>query len=191
MLSVLRPAAVLLSLFTLLLGVLYPLAVTRAASAIMPFQARGSLVEDAHGVRGSALLGQSFKNPAYFWGRPSATSAAPYDAAASTGSNLGPTSEALVAAVTARVAALRAADPTAKGAVPVDLVTSSASGLDPHLSPAGVFFQVARVARIRNVPVARVRALAEAHVTGRTWGILGEPRVDVLALNRALDAMAP
>ena len=157
----------------------------------MPFQAHGSLVEDAHGVRGSALLGQSFKNPAYFWGRPSATSAAPYDAAASTGSNLGPTSEALVAAVTARVAALRAADPTAKGAVPVDLVTSSASGLDPHLSPAGVFFQVARVARIRNVPVARVRALAEAHVTGRTWGILGEPRVDVLALNRALDAMAP
>ena len=191
MLSVLRPAAVLLALFTLLLGVLYPLAVTGAARAAMPFQARGSLVEDAHGVRGSALIGQSFKNPAYFWGRPSATSAAPYDAAASTGSNLGPTSEALVAAVTARVAELRAADPTAKGAVPVDLVTSSGSGLDPHLSPAGAYFQVARVARLRNVPEARVRALAEAHVTGRTWGILGEPRVDVLALNRALDAMAP
>lgn len=191
MLSVLRPAVVLLALFTLLLGVFYPLAVTQAARATMPSKASGSLVEDAHGVRGSALIGQSFKNPRYFWGRPSSTSAAPYDAAASTGSNLGPTSEALVAAVTARVAELRAADPTAKGAVPVDLVTSSGSGLDPHLSPAGVYFQVARVARLRNVPEARVRALAEAHVTGRTWGILGEPRVDVLALNRDLDAMAP
>lgn len=191
MLSLLRPAAVLLALFTLLLGVLYPLAVTQIARAAMPAQAAGSLVHDARGVRGSALIGQSFQDPRYFWGRPSATSAAPYDAAASTGSNLGPTSEALTTAVTERIATLRAADPAATGPVPVDLVTASGSGLDSHLSPAGVYFQVGRVARLRNLPEARVRALAEAHVEARTWGILGEPRVNVMALNRELDALTP
>ena len=191
MLSVLRPTAVLLALFTLLLGVLYPVAITQIARAALPWQASGSLVQDARGLRGSALIGQSFRDPRYFWGRPSATSAAPYDAAASTGSNLGPTSEALIAAVTTRVAELRAADPAATGPVPVDLVTASGSGLDPHVSPAAAFFQVRRVARLRNLPVSRVQELAEAHVAGRTWGILGEPRVDVLALNRDLDALAP
>jgi K+-transporting ATPase ATPase C chain len=136
------------------------------------------------------LIGQPFDDPAYFWGRPSATGAFPYDASASTGSNLGPTNPALTDAVRARVLALRAADPSATGPVPVDLVTTSGSGLDPHVSPAAARFQIGRVARARGLSEPRVAELVEAHVEGRTLGLLGEPRVNVLALNLALDALA-
>lgn len=173
-----RPAAVLLALFTLLLGVAYPIALTQLAHATMPAAAAGN----------PALIGQQFVAPRYFWSRPSATTT-PYDAAASTGSNLGVNSARLAKLVRARVDALRAADPEAPARIPVDLVTASGSGLDPHLSPAGVFFQVGRVARARHLDVAKVRALAEAHVVPRTFGLFGEPRVDVVALNRALDAL--
>ena len=191
MLSVLRPAATLLALFTLTTGIGYPLAVTGAARIIFPAQANGSLVEANGRVVGSSLVGQSFDDPRYFWGRPSATSTSPYDASASAGSNLGPTNPALATAVRERVAALRAADPErASMPVPVDLVTGSASGLDPHVSPAAALYQVQRVARVRGVPEDRVRTLVEAHIEERTLGVLGEPRVNVLRLNLALDELA-
>ncbi len=191
MLSVLRPAATLLALFTLTTGIGYPLAVTGAARIIFPAQANGSLVEANGRVVGSSLVGQSFDDPRYFWGRPSATSPSPYDASASAGSNLGPTNPALATAVRERVAALRAADPErASMPVPVDLVTGSASGLDPHVSPAAALYQVQRVARVRGVPEDRVRTLVEAHIEERTLGVLGEPRVNVLRLNLALDELA-
>lgn len=191
MLSVLRPAATLLALFTLVTGVAYPLAVTGVAQAIFPAQANGSLVEVNGRVVGSSLMGQPFDDPRYFWGRPSATGPSPYNASASTGSNLGPTNPALATAVRERVAALRAADPDqASIPIPVDLVTASGSGLDPHVSPAAALYQVHRVARVRSVPEDRVRALVEAHVEVRTLGVLGEPRVNVLRLNLALDELA-
>lgn len=191
MLSVLRPAATLLALFTLVTGVAYPLAVTGIAQAIFPAQANGSLVEVNGRVVGSSLMGQPFDDPRYFWGRPSATGPSPYNASASTGSNLGPTNPALATAVRERVAALRAADPEqASMPIPVDLVTASGSGLDPHVSPAAALYQVHRVARVRGVPEDRVRALVEAHVEVRTLGVLGEPRVNVLLLNLALDELA-
>jgi potassium-transporting ATPase KdpC subunit len=190
MLSLLRPAATLLALFTLVTGVVYPLAVTGVAQTAFPSQAKGSLLEVDGEVVGSTLIGQPFDDPAYFWGRPSATGAFPYDASASTGSNLGPTNPVLADAVRARVLALRAADPTATGPVPVDLVTTSASGLDPHVSPAAARFQIARVAKARGLPEENVAALVDAHVEGRTLGLLGEARVNVLALNLALDALA-
>lgn len=191
MLSVLRPAATLLALFTLVTGVAYPLAVTGVAQAIFPAQANGSLVEVDGRVVGSSLMGQPFDDPRYFWGRPSATGPSPYNASASTGSNLGPTNPALATAVRERVAALRAADPEqASMPIPVDLVTASGSGLDPHVSPAAALYQVHRVARVRGVPEDRVRALVEAHVEVRTLGVLGEPRVNVLRLNLALDELA-
>lgn len=193
--SLLRPALTLLGLFTLVTGAAYPAVVTGAARAAFPSQAGGSLVVSGGQVVGSTLIGQPFEHPAYFWGRPSATGAHPYDASSSTGSNTGPTNPALREAVAARVAALRAAHVAALGSpmdapVPVDLVTASASGLDPHISPAAARFQVARVAAARGLPVSRVQELVEAHTTSRTLGVLGEPVVHVLGLNRALDALA-
>ena len=191
MISTLRPAAVLLGVFTLVTGVAYPLAVTGVAQVVSPERANGSLLERGGRVVGSALIGQSFDDPRYFWGRPSATGRSPYDARASAGSNLGPSNPALIAAVRARVVALRAAHPEhAADPVPVDLVTASGSGLDPHISPAAARFQVGRVARARGLPEERVRAVVEAHVEGRSLGLLGEPRVNVLRLNLALDGLA-
>ncbi|MFO0589491.1 MAG: potassium-transporting ATPase subunit KdpC [Polyangiaceae bacterium] len=187
MLTILRPAAVLLGLFTLLTGAVYPLVVTGAARAIFPAQSRGSLIQEGDRVIGSTLIGQPFEDPRYFWGRPSATSPRAYDASASTGSNLGPSNPALADAVRARVAALRAADPDSTAPVPIDLVTTSASGLDPHISPAAAMYQVARVARARGLPEARVRELVDRFTERPTLGLLGEPRVAVLPLNLALD----
>jgi len=185
-----RPALVLLALLTLLTGVIYPLVVTLLAALAFPHQAGGSLVTSGGRVVGSRLLGQPFDAPRYFWSRPSATAPAPYDAAASGGSNAGPLAPALLDSVRARIAALRAADSTATGPVPVDLVTASGSGLDPDISPAAAEFQVPRVARARGMSPDAVRALVARATLPRTFGILGEPRVNVLALNRSLDAAA-
>ena len=187
MIAQLRPALASLLLLTLITGVAYPLLVTGIAQAVFPYQANGSLIVRDGAVVGSALIGQPFDDPRYFWGRPSATGPFPYNAAASSGSNLSPTSPALVAAVQARVDALRAADPGNPAPVPVDLVTASASGLDPHVSPAAALYQASRVARARAMAPEAVRALVERHVEGRFLGMLGEPRVNVLALNLALD----
>lgn len=190
LISLLRPALVLLALFTVLTGLLYPLVVTGAAQALFPEEANGSLVRRHGQVIGSQLIGQRFEDPKYFWGRPSATGPAPYNAAASTGSNLGPSNPALAEAIAARVAALRAADPSQVSApVPVDLVTASGSGLDPHLSPAAALYQVSRVARLRGVDAEKLRQLVTDHTEARTLGLFGEPRVNVLALNLALDQL--
>jgi potassium-transporting ATPase KdpC subunit len=183
----LRPALTSLLLFTLLTGAAYPLLVTGIARAIFPFQAGGSLIVRDGAVVGSALIGQPFDAPKYFWGRPSATSPVGYNAGASSGSNLSPTNPALASSVQGRVDALRGADPGNTAPVPVDLVTASASGLDPHISPAAALYQVSRVARARELSPDAVRALVERHVEGRFLGLLGEPRVNVLALNLALD----
>jgi K+-transporting ATPase ATPase C chain len=187
MIAQLRPALTSLLLLTLITGVAYPLLVTGIAQSVFPYQANGSLIVRDGTVVGSALIGQPFDDPRYFWGRPSATRPFPYNAAASSGSNLSPTNPALVAAVQARVDALRAVDPDNPAPVPVDLVTASASGLDPHVSPAAALYQASRVARVRGMPPEAVRALVEGHVEGRFLGMLGEPRVNVLALNLALD----
>lgn len=187
----LRASLVLLALFTALTGLAYPLAVTGAARVLFPRQSAGSLVVGPAGApAGSALIGQPFSDPRWFWGRPSATAPVPYEGRASSGSNLGPTNPALLEAVKARAAALRGADPGNAAPIPVDLVTASGSGLDPHLSPAGALYQVGRVARARGLPEARVRALVEARVE-RPLAVLGPPYVNVLALNLALDALAP
>jgi len=185
----LRPALVLLLLLTLLTGVAYPLVVTAIARTLFPREAAGSLLMRDGRVVGSALIGQSFSDPRHFWSRPSATTPQPYAGTASTGSNLGPLNPALTAAVRERIAALRAADPGNTAAVPVDLVTASASGLDPHISVAAAHYQAARVARVRGLPLARVQALIAAHAEGRLLGVIGEPRVNVLELNLALDAL--
>ena len=186
-----RFVAPALGLLSLLTGLAYPALVTGVAQVLLPWQANGSLVVGGDGqVLGSRVVGQAFDDPRYFWSRPSATGAHPYDGASSSGSNAGPTNPALAEAIAARVEALRAADPESTAPIPVELVTASASGLDPDLSPAGALYQVARVARVRHLPEADVRALVERHVEGRTLGLLGEPRVDVLALNLALDALA-
>jgi K+-transporting ATPase ATPase C chain len=186
--SHLRPALVSLALLTLITGVAYPVVVTLIAQTVFPSQANGSLIVDKDGkVLGSRLIGQPFDDPKYFWGRPSATSPHPYNAAASSGSNQGPTNPALTKAVQERVDALRAADPGNTAPVPVDLVTASASGLDPHISPAAALYQAPRVAKARNLDEAKVRALVAAHTQGRQLGFLGEPAVNVLTLNLALD----
>jgi K+-transporting ATPase ATPase C chain len=187
--SAIRPAVVLLALFTLLTGVAYPALVTAAGQLLFPEQANGSLIERGGQVRGSRLIGQAFSSPRYFWSRPSATSPFPYNAAASSGSNQGPLNPALSDAVRLRSDALRAADPSNQAAIPVDLVTASASGLDPHISPAAARHQVARVAKARELAPFRVDALVQAHTEGRGLGTLGEGRVNVLALNLALDAL--
>lgn len=187
--STIRPALVLLALFTMLTGVIYPLLVTGLAYTFFPRQAGGSLLRGANGdVVGSALLGQQFSDPRYFWGRPSATGPTPYNAAASGASNQGPLNPALHAAVSERIATLRAANPGPQGAVPADLATASASGLDPHISPEAARFQAPRVAAARGLPIAAVLAQVEAHVLPRTLGVLGEPRISVLLLNQDLDA---
>ncbi|MDD5564828.1 MAG: potassium-transporting ATPase subunit KdpC [Thermoanaerobaculaceae bacterium] len=186
--SQLRPALVLLVALHVLTGLVYPLAVTGVAQVVWPAEAGGSLVAVNGRARGSRLIGQPFSSPGYFWGRPSATSPVPYDASASSGSNLGPTNPALLELVRARIAALRAADPTLKGPIPVDLVTASASGLDPDISVAAALVQIPRVARARGIGEAGVRALVERHAVAPTLGLLGEPRVNVLLLNLALDA---
>jgi potassium-transporting ATPase KdpC subunit len=187
--EILRPAVVLLALLTVLTGGLYPLLVTGIARALFPAEAAGSIVRrDGHAV-GSSLIGQSFTDPGHFWSRPSATTPQPYNGSASTGSNLGPLNPALLDAVKARLAALHAADPGNAAPVPADLVTASASGLDPHISLAAAYYQAARVARARGLDVGRVRALIAAHGEGRLLGILGEPRVNVLELNLAVDAL--
>ncbi|GLS05344.1 potassium-transporting ATPase KdpC subunit [Chitiniphilus shinanonensis] len=186
--KLIRPALVLFAALTLVTGVAYPLAVTVVGQALFPAQADGSLIVRDGELVGSRLIGQSFTDPRYFWGRPSATGPMPYNGGASGGSNLGPANPALKQAVEDRIAALRAADPGNARPVPVELVTASGSGLDPHISPAAAQWQADRVARLRGLSPARVRALIAAHTEGRQWGWLGEPRVNVLALNLALDA---
>lgn len=184
-----RPALTLFVVLSLVTGLAYPLVVTGVAQSIFPSQANGSLIVHDGKTVGSALIGQTFADPGHFWSRPSATGPMPYNAGNSGGSNLSPTAPALVDAVKARVEALRAADPGNTKPVPVDLVTTSASGLDPHVSRAAADYQVARVARVRGLPVEKVQALVELHTEGRWLGFVGEPRVHVLRLNLALDAL--
>jgi potassium-transporting ATPase KdpC subunit len=187
--SDIRAAVVALGLFSGLTGVVYPLLVTGIATTAMPLQARGSLIRRGDTIRGSALVGQSFSAPRYLWGRPSAIRV-PYDARGSSGSNLGPTNPTLDTLVRERVAALRASDSATAGSVPVELVTASASGLDPHLSPAAAMFQAARIARVRSLDAAAVARLITSFIEPRTLGILGEPRVNVLRVNLALDSLS-
>jgi K+-transporting ATPase ATPase C chain len=192
MLAQLRAAAVSLAILTVITGIAYPLLVTGIAQAAFPSAANGSLIVQNGKPVGSRLIGQPFDDPKYFWGRLSATvdansKALPYNAGASGASNLGPTNPALVDEVKGRLDALAAADPDAKDPVPIDLVTSSGSGLDPDISPAAALYQVHRVAKARGLDEGQVRALVESHTQGRTLGILGEPRVNVLELNLALD----
>jgi potassium-transporting ATPase KdpC subunit len=196
MLREIRPALILVVALTLITGLLYPLAMTGIADVVFPYQAQGSLIEKDGKVVGSALIGQLFTQDAYFHGRPSATNTpdpkdpiknldAPYNAANSGGSNLGPTNKALADRVKGDVDKLKTENPSAP--VPIDLVTTSGSGLDPDISPEAAYFQVPRVAKTRNMPEERLRRLVAGHIQGRTLGLLGEPRVNVLALNLALD----
>jgi K+-transporting ATPase ATPase C chain len=184
-----RPAITFFFLLTLITGVLYPLAVTGLAQLLFPRQANGSLIVREGVTLGSELIGQSFSDPKYFWGRPSSTTGFPYNAAASSGSNLGPSNPALIDAVKARIAALRAADPGNTQPIPVDLVTASASGLDPHISVAAALYQVPRVARAHGLPESAVIELIDRYTEGRQFGIFGEPRVNILLLNLALDGI--
>ena len=185
----LRPALVTLAALTLITGLLYPLVITGLAQMLFPRQANGSLLLIDGKPVGSSLLGQPFDAPKYFWGRPSTTSPFPYNAAASSASNLGPTNDALMKAVQARMDRFKAADPDNPLPLPVDLVTASGSGLDPHISPASAAYQVRRVARVRGVEEGMIRQLVSHHTEGRQFGILGEPRVNVLTLNLALDTV--
>jgi K+-transporting ATPase ATPase C chain len=185
----LRPAILAFIALTVITGAAYPMLVT-AFAQLFPSAATGSVIEVNGKAVGSALIGQPFSDPKYFWSRPSATSPMPYNAGASSGSNQGPLNPALADAVKGRIEALRAADPDNKAPVPVDLVTASGSGLDPHISPAAAEYQVARVAKVRGVDPAKVRALVAEHTADRQLGFLGEPRVNVLALNLALDAQS-
>ena len=190
MLKELKPALLMLLVLTLLTGVAYPLLVTSVAQAVFPHQANGSLIERDGKVVGSELVGQPFSDPKYFWTRPSATGPMPYNAGASSGSNQGPLNPALADAVKARIEALKAADPGNTGRIPVDLVTASGSGLDPHISPAAAAYQIDRVARARGLRADTVRALVAKHTESRQLGVLGEPRVNALTLNLALDHLA-
>jgi len=191
MLRTFKDALLMLVVLTVVTGLVYPLIVTGIAQGLFPAQANGSLVERDGKAVGSALIGQPFSDPKYFWSRASATSPMPYNAGASSGSNQGPLNPALADAVKGRVEALRTADPDNKAPVPVDLVTASSSGLDPHISPAAAEYQVARVAKVRNIAPEKLRALVAEHTEGRQLGFLGEPRVNVLPLNLALDALRP
>lgn len=183
-----KPALLMLLVWTVITGVLYPAVVTHLGQLLFPHQANGSLIEKDGKPLGSELIGQPFGDPKYFWSRPSATAPYAYNAGASSGSNQGPTNPALAEAIKERVQALRDADPGNPAPVPVDLVTASGSGLDPHISPAAAAYQVARVARVRNLSESVVKELAARHTEGRQFGFLGEPRVNVLKLNLALDA---
>ena len=183
-----RPAIVIFALLSVLTGLIYPLVVTGVAQVAFPTRANGSIIYRDGKAVGSELLGQSFTDPKYFWGRPSATSSFPDNAMASGGSNLGPTNPALADAVKARAAALLAADPGNSEPIPVDLLTASGSGLDPHISPAAAMYQAARVARLRGLPEEKVMELVTKNTEGRWLGLLGEVRVNVLELNLELDA---
>jgi K+-transporting ATPase ATPase C chain len=174
---------------TILLGIVYPLVITGVAKVAFSHQAEGSLIYQDGKLIGSSLIGQSFSDPKYFWGRPSATTPQPYNGLASTGSNLGPLNPALLDAVKANAKALHDADPDNRQPIPVDLVTASASGLDPHISPAAAHYQAARVARARNLALAPVETLIKSHERGRLFGLIGERRINVLELNLALDEM--
>jgi len=186
----LRPAVMLFIILSVLTGVVYPALVTGLAQLLFPGQANGSLMSAENGkVKGSSLIGQPFSSPGHFWGRPSATGPFPYNAGASSGSNLGPTNPALADAVKARLEALRAADPGNTAPIPVDLITASGSGLDPHISPAAAAYQIPRIAKARKMSADKLSALVAAHTEGRQWGLFGEPRVNVLTLNLALDAL--
>ena len=185
--SIIRPALTLFVLLSALTGVLYPLAVTGVGQALFPKQAAGSLIERDGKLVGSELIGQNFSSPKYFWGRPSATAPMSNNGGGSSGSNQGPLNPALADAVKTRVEALRAADPGNTAPVPADLVTASASGLDPHITMAAARYQAPRVARERNLPLTQVQALIEANTEARDLAVLGEPRVNVLKLNLALD----
>jgi K+-transporting ATPase ATPase C chain len=187
--SQIRPALMVILIFMIITGVFYPLLITGIAQVVFPSQANGSLIVANGNVVGSGLIGQQFNDPKYFWGRLSATSPFPYNAAASSGSNLGPTNPALLDAIKARIAALKAADPTSSQLIPVDLVTASASGLDPDISIAAALYQVPRVARVRGMSETEVRALVNLYTEGRQMRFLGEPRVNVLKLNLALDGI--
>jgi len=185
--AIVRPALVLFLVMTVITGLIYPFAVTGIAQVLFPGQANGSLiVKDGHAV-GSSLIGQPFSAPKYFWSRPSATTPQPYNGTGSTGSNLGPLNPALTDGIKPRIEALRAADPTNKAPVPVDLITASASGLDPDISLAAAYYQAPRVARVRGLKLEAVRSLIAAHARGRVLGFLGEPRINVLEVNLALD----
>jgi potassium-transporting ATPase KdpC subunit len=188
MVALLRQTVLVFLALTLLTGVVYPVLITVVAQVVFPYQANGSLIERDGKVIGSELIGQQFDDPRYFWSRPSATSP-PYNGSASTGSNYGPTNPAQLDAVKERAAAIKKANPSQTGPVPVDLVTASGSGLDPHISPAAAEYQVTRVAQARRIDPRRVRELVSEHTRGRTFGLFGEPCVNVLELNLALDGL--
>jgi K+-transporting ATPase ATPase C chain len=183
----LRPVLMVFLLLTVATGIIYPLLVTGVAQLAFPERANGSLIRREGGYAGSELIGQPFDDPKYFWGRLSATADFPYNSASSSGSNLGPSNPALVEAVKARVEALQKADPGNKSSIPIDLVTSSGSGLDPHITAAAALYQAPRVARARGLSEDQIRRLLDQFSEGRQWGFLGEPRVNVLKLNLALD----
>jgi len=190
MLRTIKTTIVLFSLLTVLTGLIYPLIITGIAQALFPMQANGSLIKAPDGsIVGSKLIGQSFDDPKYFWGRLSATAGNPYNASTSGGSNLSVLNQALLDQVQGRIDALHTSDPTNTLSIPVDLVTASASGLDPDISVASAFYQAARVARVRNIAIETVKSLIDQNTSGRTLGFLGEPRVNVLNLNIALDAL--
>jgi len=189
--TLIRPAFSLFVALSIITGLIYPLLISTIARVAFPSQANGSLIERDGKLIGSSLIGQPFSDPKHFWGRPSATSPNPYNALASSGSNLAPTNPALVDGVKTQINALKAADPSLQGPIPTDLVTASASGLDPQISPAAAYFQVDRIAKARNIPATRVRSIVDAHIVGRQLGFLGEPTVNVLDLNLALDMSPP
>jgi potassium-transporting ATPase KdpC subunit len=189
MLKQIKPALMVFLLLSLVTGIVYPLLVTGVAQMVFPEKANGSLILKEGGYAGSELIGQPFDDPKYFWGRLSATPDFPYNSASSSGSNLGPSNPALVEEVKARVEALRKADPENQSSIPIDLVTSSGSGLDPHISPAAALYQASRVARLRGLSADPVRRLIDQYTEPRQWGFLGERRVNFLKLNLALDRL--